>query len=82
MIGLAEKTTGKAAYGIDVRRPGMKFASLVQAPAFGADLSGVDDAAVRAMPGVVDVISLPKAAIVVAANSWAAILATRRRSSA
>ncbi len=77
MIGLADKTTGKAAYGIDVRRPGMKFASLVQPPGFGADLAGVDDAAARATPGVLDVISLPKAAVVVATNSWAAIAGAR-----
>ena len=77
MLGLADKTTGKARYGIDVRLPGMKFASLVQSPVFGADLESVDPAPARGIPGVIDVISLPKAAVVVAESSWAAIRGAR-----
>ncbi len=77
MLGLKDKTRGKAIYGIDVRLPGMKVATLRQAPMFGGHLASVDEAPARAVPGVVDVISLPKAVVVVATGTAAAFKGVR-----
>lgn len=49
---VADKVTGRAQYGIDVLLPGMKFASVRQAPVFGGRLLGFDAAAVLQRPGV------------------------------
>src|SRR5689334_10277657 len=44
--------TGRMPFGIDVRVPGMLFASIERSPVFGGRVVGVDDAAARAVPGV------------------------------
>lgn len=75
--------TGKAEFGLDVQIPGMLFASVEHCPTIGGRLVSVDDAAARAVPGVIDVIQLPVAQVpvgfsalggvaVVAENTWAA----------
>jgi len=76
-------TVGAANYGIDTVLPDMLYASIERSPAFGGSLTSIDDAAARAVPGVVDVIQLGNATVppvfnplggvaVVATNSWAA----------
>jgi isoquinoline 1-oxidoreductase beta subunit len=46
------KINGSAVYGIDVRLPGMKFATLAQSPVFGGRVKSVDDTAAKAVKGV------------------------------
>ena len=50
------KVTGQSAYVQDVRLPGMLHGRIVRAPRYGATLSAVDEAKVRALPGVVAVV--------------------------
>jgi nicotinate dehydrogenase subunit B len=50
------KVTGGAAYVQDIRLPGMVHGRVVRPPRYGATLDGVDEAAVRAMPGVLAVV--------------------------
>ena len=50
------KITGKPSYVQDVRLPGMVFGRVVRPPSYGAALVSCDEAAVRAMPGVVSVV--------------------------
>lgn len=64
--------TGRAQYGIDVRLPGMRYAALARSPRFGGVVRGVDDAAARAVPGVVDVVRTPIGIAVIADRTWAA----------
>src|SRR5260370_260410 len=45
------KVNGKAVYGIDVRPPGVKIATLAQSPVFGGRVKSVDDAAAKAVKG-------------------------------
>lgn len=66
------KVRGEAEYGIDVRLPGMKVATLAQAPVFGGTLDSVNEAAAMAVKGVVQVVRLPDAVAVVADHYWAA----------
>ena len=48
--------TGRAAYVADVRLPGMAYGAIVRPPARGARARKVDDAAARAMTGVIAVV--------------------------
>ena len=56
-IDLPGKLTGARSYVQDMRLPGMVFARVVRPPRYGARLLAFDEAAVRARPGVVAVIS-------------------------
>ncbi len=67
-----DKTDGKAVYALDIRRPGMKTALVLRPPRFGGTVKSVDDKAARAVPGVVDVVTIPQGVAVVADNTWAA----------
>ncbi|EGD59277.1 isoquinoline 1-oxidoreductase [Novosphingobium nitrogenifigens DSM 19370] len=66
------KARGKVEYGIDVILPGMRYATLAQSPVFGGKLAGVDEAAARAVPGVLGVIKGDDVVYVLATNTWAA----------
>jgi isoquinoline 1-oxidoreductase beta subunit len=60
------KVNGSAVYGIDVRLPGMKFATLAQSPVFGGRVKSVDDRAAKAVRGVRQIVRLDDAVAVVA----------------
>jgi len=75
--------TGRAIFGLDVRLPGMLYASVERPPTVLGQLVSFDDTAARAVPGVVDVVALPNAqapvffgplggVAVVAEDTWAA----------
>jgi isoquinoline 1-oxidoreductase beta subunit len=66
------KVNGTAKYGIDVRVPGMKFASILYPPVFGATVKSFDATAAKKVRGVVDVVQVPSGIAVVATNSWSA----------
>lgn len=68
-----EIVTGKAIYGLDVRLPGMLFATVARPPVFGETLDTFDDTAARAISGVRDVVKIGSGVAVVAENTWAAI---------
>jgi nicotinate dehydrogenase subunit B len=53
---IPKKFTGGAAYVQDIRLPGMVFGRVVRPPSPGAQLTSVDEARVRRMPGVVAVV--------------------------
>ena len=66
------KVNGKAVYGIDVRPPGVKIATLAQSPVFGGRLKSVDDTAARKVKGVRQIVRLDDAVAVVADHMGAA----------
>ncbi|MBI2736721.1 MAG: xanthine dehydrogenase family protein molybdopterin-binding subunit [Rhodospirillales bacterium] len=66
------KVNGAALYGIDVRPPGVKVATLAQSPVFGGKLRNVDDTAARAVKGVRQVVKLDDCVAVVADHMGAA----------
>src|ERR1700704_3625252 len=55
------KVNGTAVYGIDVRPPGVKIATLAQSPVFGGRVKNVDDAAAKAVKGVRQIVRLDDA---------------------
>ena len=71
------KVTGTAEFGIDVKLPGMVYASLEQCPVIGGKVASVNSDAAKAMPGVVDVVQIPDGVAVVANTYWAAVKARR-----
>jgi isoquinoline 1-oxidoreductase beta subunit len=73
----ADKSTGRAIYGIDVRLPGLLRASISAAPVFGAKLASVDEAPAMATPGVRKVVKLDNAVAVIADTTFAAFKGLR-----
>jgi isoquinoline 1-oxidoreductase beta subunit len=66
------KVVGATEFGIDVKVPGMKIATVKACPTHGGTLRSVDDKRARALPGVVDVIKIDNAVAVVGDHFWAA----------
>jgi isoquinoline 1-oxidoreductase subunit beta len=66
------KINGTAVYGIDVRPPGVKIATLAQSPVFGGRVKRVDDSAAKAIKGVRQIVQLDDAVAVVADHMGAA----------
>ena len=71
-VDSADKIKGATQFGIDVRIPGMKIATVMACPTLAGKLAAVDDKAARALPGVVDVLRLDNAVAVVGDHFWAA----------
>src|SRR5262245_22222038 len=66
------KVNGTAVYGIDVRPPGVRIATLAQSPVFGGRVKSVDDAAAKGVKGVRQIVRLDDAVAVVADHMGAA----------
>jgi isoquinoline 1-oxidoreductase subunit beta len=71
-LDVAGKVDGTAIYGIDVKLPGMKIATVAASPVFGGTLASFDDAAARKVPGAHQVVKLDSAVAVIADHYWAA----------
>ncbi len=71
-VDSAAKVNGEAIYGIDVKVPGMKIATVAACPVFGGRLASVDDTAALAVKGVRQVVRLDDAVAVVADHMGAA----------
>src|SRR5262249_55419723 len=55
---LLDITTGRATYGQDVVRPGMKFAVIARSPVFGGKVASHDASAALKVPGVEKVVAI------------------------
>jgi isoquinoline 1-oxidoreductase subunit beta len=66
------KVSGTAVFGIDVRPPSVKIATLAQSPVFGGHVKSVNDAAAKAVKGVRQIVRLDDAVAVVADHMGAA----------
>jgi CO/xanthine dehydrogenase Mo-binding subunit len=77
-VDLPAKVTGTPAYVHDIRLPGMLHARVVRPPRPGAQLEAIDEAEVRALSGVVEVVRNGSFLAVVAIREYQAIVALRR----
>jgi isoquinoline 1-oxidoreductase subunit beta len=68
----AIKTNGTAQFTLDIREPGLLTVLVARPPRFGGKLASLDDAAARAVPGVVDVKPIPSGVAVYATGFWPA----------
>src|SRR5262249_9078745 len=66
------RINGTAIYGIDVRPPGVKIATLAQSPVFGGRVKSVDNRAAMAVKGVRQIVRLDDAVAVIADHMGAA----------
>lgn len=71
-LDTAGKVNGQAVYGIDVKLPGMKIATVAACPVFGGTLKAVDDSKAMKVKGVRQVVRLDDAVAVVADHMGAA----------
>jgi isoquinoline 1-oxidoreductase beta subunit len=72
--------TGRPLFGIDVRRPGQLYATLVKCPVFGGRVREADLAAALASPGVkhafvLDAPGVASGVVLVATDTWSAFKA-------
>lgn len=67
-----DKVTGKAVFGLDVKVPGMLYATILRSPVIGGKVKSVDDAAAKAIKGVTNIVPLGYGVAVVAENYYAA----------
>lgn len=67
------KTTGQQTFTIDIHLPGMLTAVVAHPPAFGGKVRSLDAGKAKAVPGVVDVVQIPRGVAVVAQDTWAAM---------
>jgi isoquinoline 1-oxidoreductase beta subunit len=65
------KVDGSAKFGIDIRVPGMLFASIEKCPVFGGKVATFDASKAKAVPGVRHVLQLDEGIAVVAESTWA-----------
>lgn len=71
--------TGKPLFGLDYKADGMVYASVLRPPAFGQVLESYDATAAKAVPGVIDVITIGEKAKAMMAKEqidWTAKLAS------
>ena len=69
---------GKAVFGIDVSLPGMVYAAIELCPVFGGTLASMNEAATKALPGIIAIVPLnsglipsgPNDAVAIVADSW------------
>src|SRR6266478_5109569 len=66
------KSTGKQQFAIDVMLPGMMTAVVMRPPRFGAKVSSFDATKAKAVPGVIDVVQIPRGVAVVGRDMWSA----------
>ncbi len=71
-IDTPSKVDGSAKFGIDIRVPGMLFASIERSPVFGGKVAAFEAAKAKAVPGVRDVVQIESGIAVVATSTWAA----------
>ena len=66
------KSTGKQQFAIDVMLPGMMTALVMRPPRFGGKVSSFDASKAKAVPGVIDVVQIPRGVAVVGRDMWSA----------
>jgi isoquinoline 1-oxidoreductase beta subunit len=76
-----DMVVGKRMYGADAKVPGVRYAAIKHVPVLGGSVKSVDKSEALAMPGVVDVVEIPRfenaygsvgGVAVVADNTWTA----------
>ena len=71
-LDVPPKTNGRAIYGLDVKVPGMKYASVEKPREIGGKVASFDASAALKVPGVRQVVQITSGVAVVADNTWSA----------
>ena len=67
------KVNGSIGFGLDVKRPGMLYASLERCPVFEGKVASFDGSKAMAVPGVKKVVQISNGVAVIADNTWSAM---------
>ncbi len=70
VVDIDKIITGKPLYGLDYKKDGMLYASVVRSPVFGEKLASFDASQAKAMEGVVDVFEFDNKIAVFAKTTW------------
>ena len=73
-LDVPAKVDGSAVFGLDVRLPGLLFATVARCPVFGGTLASLDASRAKAIKGVRAVVQVPSGVGVVADAFWPAKL--------
>jgi isoquinoline 1-oxidoreductase subunit beta len=73
-VDTPQKIDGSAIFGLDIRLPGMRYATIARCPILGGTFQSVDSTNARAVPGVLRIFQIESGVAVVAEHTWAAIL--------
>lgn len=71
------KVNGTAEFGIDVKVPGLVYASVEMSPVIGGQPKSFDDSAVRGLPGIIGVYKINGGVGIVADSYWRAFKARK-----
>ena len=71
------KVNGTAEFGIDVKVPGLVYASVEMSPVIGGQPKSFDDSAVRSLPGIIGVYKINGGVGIVADSYWRAFKARK-----
>ncbi len=74
-LDIVAKSTGTAQYGIDIRLPGMVYATVRVNPRLGGEMLAVDESPAKAVRGVIKVVPVKNGVGVIADNTWRAFKA-------
>jgi isoquinoline 1-oxidoreductase subunit beta len=74
-VELPGKVNGSAKYAIDVHVPNMLYGAIIRAPVEGSTPDKIDEARIKVMSGVVQVVRLPYGVGVLAETAWGALAA-------
>jgi isoquinoline 1-oxidoreductase beta subunit len=66
------KSFGQQQFAIDVMLPGMMTAVVQRPPRFGGKVASFDATQAKAVPGVVDVVQIPRGVAVIGRDTWSA----------
>ena len=76
-VDMVSKSTGTAEYAVDVRLPGMRYATIRTNPRLGGAMIGYDASVAKEMPGVEHIVPVVGGVAVIATNTWYAFQAAR-----
>jgi len=76
-LDIPAKINGTAGFGIDVKVPGLTYASIEMSPVIGGQAKSFDDSAVRNLPGIIGVYKINGGVGIVADSYWRAYKARK-----
>jgi len=76
-VDIDEIISGKPLFGLDYRKEGMLYATVMRPPAFGQKLVSFDDSRAKKQDGVVDIFKFDNKIAVLAKTIWQAIRAKK-----
>jgi isoquinoline 1-oxidoreductase beta subunit len=68
-----DRSTGRAMFGVDIKVPGVQYASLARCPVFGGNVASFDATKAKAVPGVRNVVQIDNGVAVLADSNWGAM---------